>query len=312
MFLDIINELSKRGLAKEAEFLRSIEKKANQIGRNQRLKELLVHIFKENGQTPYNNNGPIRLDITNDRWGNINSAFKFFLEKNLHFTADQAQRASTDWAGNASKIGRGYRPTREGMIDLLEDSYGGRAQVGSSLDGSGMAEQTPDLVNSIEQMRRVRESTDPLNSSLNEMLGRDRGRAGRSEDFKARREELKSMLRREKRVFESNDGLVSEAPDESGAQAMTEDLAGTYMLGGWMQERDSNGVIRGYKKVGDKDMLRKIESQTLNLSGTMVEKDVHPDSPTFTLALGPSRGEVVVGNIGHRPVSGNNWAKINN
>lgn len=312
MFSDIINELSRRGLKREAGFLQSIEKRANQIGRNQRLKMLLNGIFKQNGQIPYDDNGAIKLDESSDKWGRLDAAFRFFLEKNLDFTSSQAKSMSSDWANQAASVGRGYRGTREGMIDLLEDSFGGRAQAGSALDGSGQADQTPELVDSIERMRKVREQTDPLNSSLTDLLELEEGRSGRSESFKARREELSRMLRKQKQMFDMNDDLdLPHVPDESGAQTLEGSRAGIYMLGQWEQERSSDGVITGYKPANGHEMLREIHTQTVNMGGSMVQQDVHKSSPTFTLTLGPGLGEVVVGNIGHRPIPGNNWAKVN-
>jgi len=189
----IANELDKRGLTKEADTLDLLLKSAQATGRNSALKILLKEVLERHGYTVSDNPGEadLHLDTRSNSWGNLNQAWFAFAKHIL-----EIEEVATQWTEVSAKIGTGYRPTRGGMMDLLQDfTQGGRAQVGANLGTlgrGGLAEQTEARKKSIEDQRAVNTALEPFGNAVTEITGKD-DRHNRAHDFRETREEAEAQ-----------------------------------------------------------------------------------------------------------------------
>jgi hypothetical protein len=189
----IANELDRRGLAKEASRVDLFLKLAQATGRNSALKIILKEVLENSGYSVSDNPGEadIHLNTKSNSWGNLNEAWFTFAKDVL-----KIEEVATQWTEVAAKIGTGYKPTRSGMMDLLQDfTQGGRAQVGANLGTlgrGGLAEQTEARKKSIEDQRAVNTALEPIGDAVTEMTGED-SRHNRGHDLRRTREEAEAQ-----------------------------------------------------------------------------------------------------------------------
>ena len=159
--VSIANELDRRGLVEEAGRVDIFLKLAGATGRNSALKILLKEVLENSGYTVSDNPGEadLHLDTRSDSWGNLNQAWFAFAKHVL-----EIEEAATQWTEVAAKIGTGYKPTRGGMMDLLQDfAQGGRAQAGAdlgTLGRGGLAKQTETQQKSIDCLLYTSDAAD--------------------------------------------------------------------------------------------------------------------------------------------------------
>ena len=165
----------------------------------------------------------VGLNTRSNLWGNLNEAWFKFANHVLEIS-----EVASNWAGVSRKIGRGYRPTIGGMMDLLEDfSLGGRALVGAKLDTLGegaLAEQTPERKKRLEgevALHKGLRSLDLINPLVDKPVD---SRYEKSRELQNLREQVETDARRALRKKKENQRpeLVAPVmPDESLPNAMT-------------------------------------------------------------------------------------------
>ena len=215
--VSVANSLDSKGFFKEADKVDDLIKAASTAPSIPRFKELLGDVLRNAGYTVSDKPGSdIQLDPNNPRWTrNLTYAWERFSKNVL-----QIDKAAENWAAVASKIGRGYRGNLGGMIDLLYDfTQGGRAQAGGSLANLGeAAEQTPELIESIESDREVNTALEPF-GIVDEMLDRPDSRKNRSRLFSEKNERL--LREQRARMNQQNTPKPDELPGESDMMAKT-------------------------------------------------------------------------------------------
>mgnify|MGYP001807493596 FL=1 len=310
--IKIANELDRRRLIREADYLDRIIRLAQSKGSRSDLKILLKKVLENHGYTVSDNPGEadLHLNTQSNSWGKLDDAWFKFAKHVL-----QIEEVATDWKTAAPKIGSGYKPTIGGMIDLLQDFVqGGRAQVGANLGTlgeGGLADQTDALKESIDDQRELNTALESFTAPNPE----EDTPLNRSREFRETREELEEEARKRRRRKRSEDDLIAKdtgnLPPESEASALTgpdESAEGVYTWGSWNQRRNSQGLVTGYKRVESPNWQESNLFETRRLDGRMKTQPVSPEQKTFILGLG-TIGERVVANIGHPALPQNSWKK---
>lgn len=300
--ISVANSLDQKGFFKEADAVDLLTKEAYSLN----VKRFKILFKKALDKLKISND----LDTSTNRWGKINQYFKQLL-LNAGATEKEAAEASTNWAGVAHKWGPdegGYRPTLEGMLDLIQDYTkpgGGSALIGiKSIGPDGGGGLNEDLANNPELRNSLRFQR--LMADVNNILDTEDERRRDSLEWEDARRSMPRVPAPVPATKSEPSGV-----EESGAMAnLPDNLGGTFGWGEWQQKRDSTGAVTGYRRKGDSEWM----------SGGMFESDprtmstapVGPRRKAFRLGLGGDVGERSVANIGRRPLLRNmtNWNKV--
>lgn len=292
--IGVTDRLREMGLINEASQVGLILKTAQAAGKFSVLKILLKELLEEHGWTVSSKAGEadVHLDVSSNGWGKLDKAWGLFANHLLG-----AAEVATNWQGMSSKIGRGYRPTVDGMIDLLEDfSVGGRNLSGANLGTfgeGGLAEQSSTSKEVIESDRTFLSALDALSEN----------------PFAERRKELMRSIK--KRPSDATKSV----PPESGEYATISpvDESGVFRWAEWEQRRDSAGIVTGYRRLGSTNWQIGPMHQTIPVDrSNMSITKVPPEQEAFQLGLGGMVGQRLVANIGHKSLVENkeSWKKL--